>query len=116
MIRRPPRSTRTDTPFPYTTRFRSGCSQASGTDLSASAPPAPVTTYEGAVAVARNVAVARGVDLSYFQPDTSNSRLSEDGREWLIGFHCIPVPAPPGCSFLVVVERSTGKAEFFPGQ
>src|SRR3546814_17251081 len=24
MIRRPPRSTRTDTPFPYTTRFRSG--------------------------------------------------------------------------------------------
>src|SRR3546814_1509386 len=25
MIRRPPRSTRTDTLFPYTTRFRSGC-------------------------------------------------------------------------------------------
>src|SRR3546814_14456837 len=25
MIRRPPRSTRTDTPFPYTTLFRSGC-------------------------------------------------------------------------------------------
>src|SRR3546814_14144881 len=26
MIRRPPRSTRTDTLFPYTTLFRSGCS------------------------------------------------------------------------------------------
>src|SRR3546814_7237037 len=27
MIRRPPRSTRTDTLFPYTTLFRSGCSR-----------------------------------------------------------------------------------------
>src|SRR3546814_13361835 len=27
MIRRPPRSTRTDTLFPYTTLFRSGCSE-----------------------------------------------------------------------------------------
>src|SRR3546814_1006770 len=28
MIRRPPRSTRTDTLFPYTTLFRSGCAPA----------------------------------------------------------------------------------------
>src|SRR3546814_7583407 len=28
MLRRPPRSTRTDTLFPYTTLFRSGCSAA----------------------------------------------------------------------------------------
>src|SRR3546814_2589602 len=28
MIRRPPRSTRTDTLFPYTTLFRSGCTRA----------------------------------------------------------------------------------------
>src|SRR3546814_20310201 len=27
MIRRPPRSTRTDTLFPYTTRFRSACAE-----------------------------------------------------------------------------------------
>src|SRR3546814_9905013 len=33
MIRRPPRSTRTDTPFPYTTLFRSG-------SIGASAQPA----------------------------------------------------------------------------
>src|SRR3546814_17177257 len=32
MIRRPPRSTRTDTPFPYTTRFRSG-NLAAGFDV-----------------------------------------------------------------------------------
>src|SRR3546814_2578410 len=30
MIRRPPRSTRTDTLFPYTTRFRSACSRRAG--------------------------------------------------------------------------------------
>src|SRR3546814_17872647 len=30
MIRRPPRSTRTDTLFPYTTLFRSGASRAAG--------------------------------------------------------------------------------------
>src|SRR3546814_8784480 len=37
MIRRPPRSTRTDTPFPYTTLFRSW--SAGGVDLAARAAP-----------------------------------------------------------------------------
>src|SRR3546814_18359048 len=32
MIRRPPRSTRTDTPFPYTTLFRSGMAMISPAD------------------------------------------------------------------------------------
>src|SRR3546814_8949361 len=32
MIRRPPRSTRTDTLFPYTTPFRSGALASSGSD------------------------------------------------------------------------------------
>src|SRR3546814_15167319 len=32
MIRRPPRSTRTDTPFPYTTLFRSGQNVAETTN------------------------------------------------------------------------------------
>src|SRR3546814_3628751 len=35
MIRRPPRSTRTDTLFPYTTLFRSACSSAEGYPSSA---------------------------------------------------------------------------------
>src|SRR3546814_2707896 len=33
MIRRPPRSTRTDTPFPYTTLFRSYAAAAAGAHL-----------------------------------------------------------------------------------
>src|SRR3546814_2330028 len=35
MIRRPPRPTRTDTRFPYTTLFRSGCQMAHFTCLAA---------------------------------------------------------------------------------
>src|SRR3546814_12307563 len=34
MIRRPPRSTRTDTLFPYTTLFRSGCQRKNGASTS----------------------------------------------------------------------------------
>src|SRR3546814_7796655 len=46
MIRRPPRSTRTDTLFPYTTLFRSACEgsaarRESGTAAPASAPWSP---------------------------------------------------------------------------
>src|SRR3546814_4231229 len=37
MIRRPPRSTRTDTPFPYTTLFRSASPQLSAASLQLSA-------------------------------------------------------------------------------
>src|SRR3546814_3065452 len=40
MIRRPPRSTRTDTLFPYTTLFRSDCGSPSRTSrVSGSLPP-----------------------------------------------------------------------------
>src|SRR3546814_18008504 len=39
MIRRPPRSTRTDTLFPYTTLFRSGCPSPRG--LAARPPATP---------------------------------------------------------------------------
>src|SRR3546814_10704965 len=42
MIRRPPRSTRTDTLFPYTTLFRSSCASfGCGWDASASEAPSP---------------------------------------------------------------------------
>src|SRR3546814_7749814 len=41
MIRRPPRSTRTDTLFPYTTLFRSFIAQAAVIDISAKAAENP---------------------------------------------------------------------------
>src|SRR3546814_9533016 len=50
MIRRPPRSTRTDTLFPYTTLFRSGCSPAPTWPGTASAPPPPRSPGSGRTA------------------------------------------------------------------
>src|SRR5881628_4227478 len=59
MIRRPPRSTRQSTLFPYTTLFRSGLAalpRAGGLILAvarrASAGPGPLTALTGAAAVA----------------------------------------------------------------
>src|SRR3546814_18729746 len=56
MIRRPPRSTRTDTLFPYTTLFRSHCPRPSNTEMpktkKAASPPlamrglCPMTTAQ----------------------------------------------------------------------
>src|SRR3546814_15662005 len=42
MCRRPPRSTRTDTPFPYTTLFRSARTFAVGADVAGDVAHAPV--------------------------------------------------------------------------
>src|SRR3546814_10715076 len=43
MIRRPPRSTRTDTLFPYTTLFRSATASYAASRATASVSPSPVT-------------------------------------------------------------------------
>src|SRR3546814_3886061 len=45
MIRRPPRSTRTDTLFPYTTLFRSGLGQAAAADHAAGGADDPAAGF-----------------------------------------------------------------------
>src|SRR3546814_5431178 len=64
MIRRPPRSTRTDTLFPYTTLFRSGCS---------SRAPA---TRGGCAARARSGCPARGRSEEHTSELQSLMRIS----------------------------------------
>src|SRR3546814_14600039 len=58
MVRRPPRSTRTDTLFPYTTLFRSRLARERGVSVVAAvgndgpaAPPAYPASYAGVIAV-----------------------------------------------------------------
>src|SRR3546814_1546048 len=48
MIRRPPRSTRTDTLFPYTTLFRSRTARSSGINLHSELSSAESRTENGA--------------------------------------------------------------------
>src|SRR3546814_19274386 len=67
MIRRPPRSTRTDTLFPYTTLFRSNGRQRDPCDIG---PPSQDARYEvfqakRAVAVIRKADGRRFVGLGY---------------------------------------------------
>src|SRR3546814_4555914 len=54
MIRRPPRSTRTDTLFPYTTLFRSFCRITIATRLSQAIRPTPTSPSAQAPPVVRN--------------------------------------------------------------
>src|SRR3546814_6062540 len=59
MIRRPPRSTRTDTLFPYTTLFRSASAAGTDPNLGEAAPEAPPARRRGrprqGKAMARNL-------------------------------------------------------------
>src|SRR3546814_6045377 len=60
MIRRPPRSTRTDTLFPYTTLFRSDAAAVGRVDRGVHADHLAIQVEQRATRVA---AVDRGVDL-----------------------------------------------------
>src|SRR3546814_15325646 len=87
MIRRPPRSTRTDTLFPYTTRFRSEL-------IDVVIPPA------------ESCLLAEGLDAAPIGPDEvepdgqSRVRLDRDSRAKLFG--CIYASARPGQKILVI--------------
>src|SRR3546814_9220281 len=63
MIRRPPRSTRTDTLFPYTTLFRSrlGAAASAGAHAYAGPSPSPVGVASCALSSSASGLVARSV-------------------------------------------------------
>src|SRR3546814_8784634 len=65
MIRRPLRSTRTDTLFPYTTLFRSGAAVNDRTDHHAAIANVPLPIV-ATIPLLRGVGIAR---LAIFQPD-----------------------------------------------
>jgi len=73
-------------------------------------------TREQGLARAREVAKSDGRDLARYELDTFGNELTADHSEWLFVFQCKPRPAPPGCHFMVVVDRRTGDTRLFPGQ
>src|SRR3546814_14562307 len=81
MIRRPPRSTRTDTLFPYTTLFRSWSVIFSGTGT-INTSDAREKTWRGAPTVEEIAAARRIVDeLGFFQwNDAIAAKGAEDAR------------------------------------
>src|SRR3546814_15738640 len=76
MIRRPPRSTRTDTLFPYTTLFRSGAFHSSELHARLDAPDAGFVDVAGQI-VEIDTAGRRGVagDVAH-EGDRKSTRLN----------------------------------------
>lgn len=70
---------------------------------------------EQGLARAREVAKSSGRDLARYELNTFGDELTEDRSEWVFIFQCKPIPPPPGCHFMVVVDRRTGDARLFPG-
>src|SRR3546814_5502905 len=77
MIRRPPRSTRTDTLFPYTTLFRSVIGSRAGL-IECGGPP-PDAVSEGPVLVPHRRA-PRGVRVRQLERDCPRPPLERSGR------------------------------------
>src|SRR3546814_14160278 len=83
MIRRPPRSTRTDTLFPYTTLFRSGrvCEQ-NGIEHRLTKPYHPWTNGQ-AERMVRTIKEATVKSFRY----TSINELRRHVRDWLVAYN-----------------------------
>src|SRR3546814_12496123 len=75
MIRRPPRSTRTDTLFPYTTLFRSGDPNLGGAGIEV--PPQPIYAGEGAGAHAADAAATQVDGKRRQNLDKAGPRIAE---------------------------------------
>src|SRR3546814_21160047 len=110
MIRRPPRSTRTDTLFPYTPLFRSAPSAATRVDadatprraLAMNLPARPaVTASNRPIAMPRLAALSRARAMSF---GSSRARASAYGAVGPTPDSCSPyaivahAPTPPGYS------------------
>ncbi|RDY65442.1 hypothetical protein [Lysobacter soli] len=87
-----------------------------GPATKANTPHDGLLAREQALARAREVAVTDGRDLERYELDTFGDELTEDRSEWVFVFRCKPAPAPPGCHFMVVVDRRTGESQLFPGE
>ena len=83
--------------------------------LSATAGAPTSLTRETALSIAEASAQSHGFDIKKYSLAKFDRELSEDGKEWSFLYECKAVPSPPGCHFLVVVNRATGSAELVPG-
>src|SRR3546814_19249567 len=84
MVRRPPRSTRTDTLFPYTTLFRSGWTALQLDRAHAHAEPAERAKSDAIVALLTPVVKAAFTDFGFESAVQAQQVLGGHGyiREW----------------------------------
>src|SRR3546814_20896210 len=95
MIRRPPRSTRTDTLFPYTTLFRSVLARAVGLDLVAAGWRPTVEGYFRSVTKPRilaDVAEARGPQFAEMIDHLKKADMAREAARLLEDAAWLPEP------------------------
>jgi hypothetical protein len=71
---------------------------------------------ESALVIAKKAAKAHGINLKQYKLGVLPRELSENNKGWTFFFECTPQPIPPGCHFFVSVNRSTGVADYSPGE
>ena len=69
-----------------------------------------------ALEIGKLAATKYGYDLTKYELETFGEELSTKNDAWMFVFMCKPTPAPPGCHFMVVVNRQSGVSEVFPGE
>jgi len=79
-------------------------------------PKAELLSYERALEISREAAERNGYDLSEYTLDTFGDASAGGNDKWLIVYNCAPEPPAPGCHFMVVVDRQTGRAELHQGE
>src|SRR3546814_16758494 len=85
MIRRPPRSTRTDTLFPYTTLFRSRCEKRDHGGLEHGAPMFLSLGDDGPATAIRFCRFFANVDFDGVEERGKRVEISERNGDFLIG-------------------------------
>lgn len=66
--------------------------------------------------MSRTAAKKHGYNLRRYELDRFGDSRSDDGKKWLFVYQCSPAPPPPGCSFMVVVDRKAGDTKIYPGE
>ena len=89
------------------------CAAASQSALGS---PAAILSKADGLAISRKAATAHGYDLSHYKLDTFGDQGAAGKKEWMFVYLCSPGSPPPGCFFMVVVNRRTGIATVHPGE
>src|SRR3546814_14924440 len=91
MIRRPPEFTRTDTPFPHTTHFRSACRRANvmkahgvkkGDRVTIYLPMIPAAAY--AMLACARIGAVHSIVFGGFSPDSLANRIQDCDSQFVI--------------------------------
>src|SRR3546814_14431825 len=112
MIRRPPRSTRTDTRFPYTTRFRSSGRGSANAEGRERIMPAPVMKLSSGTSARLRSVTQRLLQIEGdFGERVAALKILADGASKADGIDAKLGPVPQRRQFVVIRRPAEGAEE-----